>query len=215
MASPAIQAKEKQDKFELAPQFSLLLDRDKNADTQKYLMGVGMAFTYFPLKYVGLDSEYSFYTKRDFRQVFPGAAAGFGSEKTKANYNGPEHIALLGIKAGVRTKKAGLFVKARPGFAVFHSVYDCAPTTSGYTNLNLMNQCSETSMKKFAMDLGGVAELYLPHHTFVRLDAGDTYLKFANTKMIFSGSGIPWINRSYGEDDRHHFQIKLGFGVRF
>jgi hypothetical protein len=66
MALPAIQAREKQDKFEIAPQFSLLFDRDKNADTQKTLMGVGTAFTYFPLKYVGLDSEYSFYTKRDF-----------------------------------------------------------------------------------------------------------------------------------------------------
>jgi hypothetical protein len=215
MASPAIQAKEKQDRFEIAPQFSLLLDRDKNTDSIKYLSGVGVSFSYFPFKYVGLDSEYSFYPKNDFRQVLPGASFGFGGEKLKANYNGPAHIALLGIKAGIQTKKVGLFIKARPGFAVFHPVYDCVTVTSWYTNLNPMDQCSETSMKKLAMDLGGVAELYLPHRAFIRIDAGDTYLKFGRTQMLFSGSGIPWINHAYGEDDRHHFQLKMGFGIGF
>jgi hypothetical protein len=78
-----------------------------------------------------------------------------------------------------------------------------------------MNQCSETIMKKLAMDLGGVAEIYLRHRTFIRVDAGDTYLKFGKTQMLFSGSGVRWINWPYGEDDRHHFQLKLGFGVGF
>jgi hypothetical protein len=139
-----------------------------------------------------------------------------GSEKSKANYNGPAHIALLGIKAGVRTNKVGLFIKARPGFAVFHPVYDCVPVANILDlSVNPMNQCRETSMKNLAMDLGAVAELYLPHRTFVRLDAGDTYLKFGKTTMLFSGYDPQWINYTYGEDNRHHFQLKLGFGLRF
>jgi len=220
-ALPAIQAKEKEDKFEIAPQFSLLLDRDKNTDTRKYLTGVGAAFSYFPLKYIGLDAEYSFYAKTDFLQLYPGTYF-YGTSplqinymETKANYNGPEHIALFGVKAGLRTKKFGLFVKARPGFAVFHPVYDCIPVADLFAPSAAINQCSENRLKNFAMDWGGVAEIYLPRHTFIRLDAGDTYLKFGKTTNFYSGSGIPGWYKAYGDDDRHHFQLKFGLGIGF
>jgi hypothetical protein len=60
----------------------------------------------------------------------------------------------------------GIFIKALPGFAVFHPANDCVPVA----NLNdygvrPKDQCSEKRMKNLAMDLGGVAELYLPHCT--------------------------------------------------
>jgi hypothetical protein len=236
-ASPAIHAQGKWDKFEIAQQFSLLLDRDRISDTQitdpgnvrltsrKNLMGTGVAFTYFPLRFVGLDSEYTFYAKNFFLQPKPGASVNWGGydlppfyvDYRKANYSGPAHIALFGIKAGIRTKKVGVFIKARPGFADFHPANDCVPVVDNgrYTSVKWQDQCSEKRMKNLAMDLGGVAELYLPHRTFVRFDAGDTYLRYGKTTMVFSGYEPQWINYTYGEDNRHHFQLKLGFGARF
>jgi hypothetical protein len=231
MASSAVYAQEKRDKFEFSQQFSLLFDRDTIADTntsydgirprsRKSLMGIGAAFTYSPLRYLGLDSEYTFYAKNDFLQPLPNSYSignpPISADYRTANYNGPEHVALFGIRAGVQTKKIGLFVKARPGFAAFHPVYDCLPVANvnDYT-VNAMDRCSETRMLNFAMDAGGVAELYLPHRAFIRLDAGDTYLKYGKTTMLFLGSTTRWINHTYGEDDRHHFQLKLGLGIKF
>jgi hypothetical protein len=216
MSSPDGYAQENRESYEIAGHFSLLLDRDTIADTQKPLAGGGGTFTYFPLKYMGLEAEYSLYPEREFiQQPLPGTI-GMAVKNLTTNYNGPQHTAFFGIKAGMRTKKIGIFIKARPGFAVFHPVYDCIPVADILDpGVIVMNQCSETHKKEFALDFGGVIEGYLPHHTFVRFDAGDTYLKYGKTVMLFSGSGVRWINYPYGEDNRHHFQLKLGFGVRF
>ena len=54
------------------------------------------------------------------------------------------------------------------------------------------------------MDYGAVIEGYFAHHTFIRFDIGDTYMKFEKTNMLLSGSGVRWINHQYGEDGRRH-----------
>jgi len=214
--SPGIFAKQKEDKFEVAGHFSLLLDRDKVADAKMVLPGFGGTLTYFPSKYLGLEAEYSFHVERNFLQPVPDTFIGEASARGlyEANYNGPAHMSLFGIRTGMRTDIIGLFVKVRPGFAVFHPVYDCDPI-AGVWPADLTNQFGETHKKEFAMDYGAVIEGYLPHHTFVRLDAGDTYLQFGKTDMIFSGSGVRYINYQSGEDNRHHFHFRIGFGIGF
>jgi hypothetical protein len=80
-------------------------------------------------------------------------------------------------------------------------------------SINVMERCGMKHKKEFAMDFGAVIEGYLPNNAFIRFDIGDTYLKFGETAMLFSGSGVRWINHRYGEDNRHHFHFTIGFGI--
>jgi hypothetical protein len=213
--SPEIFAEEREDRFEVAGQFSLLVDRNRVADNKEAIPGFGATFGYFPLKYLGFEADCTFYAKKDFVSPTPGSSLGF-NDFPVSNYNGPAHVTLFGIRAGIRSKNIGLFVKARPGFAVFRPVYDCVFIENILDpNVTVANSCSKSGKKDFAMDFGGVIEGYLPHHTFVRFDAGDTYLQFGKTGMFFAGNGVRWINTVYGDEDRHHFHLKLGFGIRF
>jgi hypothetical protein len=60
-----------------------------------------------------------------------------------------------------------------------------------------------------------VVEGGLGRRSFVRLDAGDTYLRFGGTNMLYAGSGVPWINYPYEPAGRHRFHLTVGTGVRF
>ena len=96
---------------------------------------------------------------------------------------------LFGIKAGKRTKHLGLFAKVRPGFQ---------------TNF-LVNQREQA---EFALDVGGVAELYPNRHLVLRFDAGDVIIPFGN-KVVGEGFFAQRLGTT------HNFQWSLGVGVRF
>src|SRR5215211_1309560 len=61
---------------------------------------------------------------------------------------------LFGIKAGKRTRYVGVFAKVRPGFQTNFLVND-------------------REQARFALDVGGVAEVYPNRHVVLRFDAGD------------------------------------------
>ncbi|HLR04680.1 MAG TPA: hypothetical protein VK117_02640, partial [Pyrinomonadaceae bacterium] len=103
---------------------------------------------------------------------------GFGGRFT---YNINDHLAV-GVKAGGRTRRIGVFGKVRPGFVHFGNFEKpeafgvvctgfCALPTPPFN-------FSETDI---AVDLGGVIELYPSRRTIVRFDVGDT--------IVHSGSG--------------------------
>ena len=96
---------------------------------------------------------------------------------------------LFGIKAGKRIKHLGIFAKVRPGFQ---------------TNL-LVNQREQA---KFALDVGGVAEIYPNRHIVLRFDAGDVIIPFGND---IAGRGF----FAQRPGTTHNFQCSLGFSVRF
>jgi hypothetical protein len=205
VSPPEITAQDKPDTFEVGGLFSLLLD--KPADRNVLIPGIGARFTYNPSKYLALETESTIYQEKYFGRPYPGdlALTGF----VKINYNGPQLLSLFGVKAGFRSGKIGIFAKARPGFAVFYPVYDCL---SGATNVS---QCAEIRKKEFAMDFGGVLEGYLSNRILVRFDAGDTYIRFGSTNMLYAGSGVPWINYPYPANNRHRLHVNMGIGVRF
>lgn len=107
---------------------------------------------------------------------------------------------LFGVKAGKRFENApiGLFAKARPGFMRFHGERLPGSTIDGTT--------------KFALDLGGVLELYPSKRTIVRIDVGDTII-FYNDETIrrFSLPGGPQVQLGTS----HNLQTSIGFGFRF
>jgi Outer membrane protein beta-barrel domain len=69
---------------------------------------------------------------------------------------------LFGVKTGIRSERAGIFGKIRPGFTRFDRA---APLTTS---------------TQFTFDLGGVLELYPSRSTVVRFDLGDTIVNFGS-----------------------------------
>jgi Outer membrane protein beta-barrel domain len=116
-------------------------------------------------------------------------------ENPSGNYG--ETQGLFGIRAGKRFGKApvGLFVKARPGFVKLGN------------DVTRYNPAFEET--RFALDLGGVLELYPSERTIVRVDYGDTLVSFGDT-AINSATRPP---RRLGTT--HNTQASIGFGFRF
>jgi hypothetical protein len=208
LQAPEILAQDKDDRFQAGGHFGFLFDRDKMADRTRVLPEFGASLTYLLSRHLGFETESSFYPQQGFVRPLPGDSF-MKQNILSSNYNGPAYMCLSGVKAGVRIGKVGIFAKARPGFAIFHPVYNCQPGAADYI------QCTEVRKKEFAMDLGAVIEASVLRRTFVRLDAGDTYLRFGRTSMLFRGSGVPWINYPYGADHRHQFHLKTAIGFRF
>ena len=125
---------------------------------------------------------------------------------------------LFGVKAGRRYEHFGLFAKARPGFVRFGKgdLYQ-PPGTGCIAVFPPPLPCFDSRGRTdFALDVGGVLELYPSPRTVIRFDAGDTILR--------SGAhGIPVPNASaFGAaavpipgETTHNFQGGVGFGLRF
>jgi opacity protein-like surface antigen len=151
--------------------------------------GLGGRFGYNFNKNLALDSEFSFFPETHLgnRQ--------FG-QKTQA---------FVGVRAGARTRYVGLFAKARPGVMFIGEVtsgFNCNSTGSG--------QVCRPSHNNFALDAGGVLELYPSSRAIIRLDAGDTIVRIRSA----NGSGLPF-GGTATSDTTHNFQFSVGFGYRF
>ena len=92
--------------------------------------------------------------------------------------------ALFGAKYGIRTQKFGIFGKARPGFVRF---------SEGSSPIG-------TPATEFALDLGGVFELYPARPVALRFDVGDTLIRFNSLGAGFTSNNL---------------QISTGLAFRF
>jgi hypothetical protein len=151
--------------------------------------GLGGRFGYNFDRHFALDAEFSFFPEAHLgnRQV---------GQKTQG---------FVGVKAGARAKHVGLFAKARPGVMFIGEVtsgFNCNGTSTG--------QVCRPSHNNFALDAGGVLELYPSARTIVRLDAGDTIVRIRHANgsgLLFGGTATT--------DTTHNFQFSVGFGYRF
>jgi len=140
--------------------------------------GLGGRFTFNVTPSLSIDSELdSYLTNFDQRSAQSGGRAIVG---------------LIGPKAGIRTRKYGIFFKARPGFMSFADV-----PTSNSTPGNLM-----TARKTHAaLDLGTAAEFYPSSRTILRFDIGALLVRYGDATLFSSpqiivratdGIGAPW-----------------------
>jgi hypothetical protein len=152
--------------------------------------GLGGRLAYNFTKNISLDAEGSFFPETHFgNQEFGQKMQGF-----------------IGVKAGVRNKWVGGFAKARPGvmwFGDFSSPGTCSGTTFG-------SSCTVSHEKDFAMDLGGVIEVYPSERTIIRADVGDTIIRYAS--HTFGQFNNP---RVLTAATKNNFQLSVGFGWRF
>ena len=151
--------------------------------------GLGARFAYNFNEHFALDTEAAFFPRRQL-----------GNNQTGQNVQG-----FAGIKAGVRSKYVGVFGKARPG------VMSIGDSISGFDceDEGFFTTC-RPERSHLALDLGLVAEVYPTSRTIIRVDAGDTIIRFRQAgRNVFQGTQVS------STDVSHNFQLSIGFGYRF
>jgi hypothetical protein len=155
--------------------------------------GFGSRFTFHPIASLGIEGEINIFL-RDL-----GKPAAFSGSRTEA---------LFGVKAGRRLGPFGFFGKLRPGFVR----YGKAPRGMACIAILIWPPPLECSISmgatNFALDFGGVIESYPSRHTMIRLDLGDTMIRFR-------GPASASVGRFKDDFNVHNFQLNVGFGFRF
>jgi hypothetical protein len=100
---------------------------------------------------------------------------------------------LFGVKTGLRSEKAGIFAKFRPGFIRFGES-------------NFLGVAQTPSITQFALDFGGVFELYPTRSIALRFDVGDTVIRFSDPIIVGVGGDTFYSN---------NLQISTGVAFRF
>ena len=209
-------AQSDQQKFEVGGQISVLgvptrtvtvnLGGVSITADRKLLVGFGGRLGYYFSKYLALEAELN---------VFPRDRDIEGGTKLQGG---------VGLKAGKRFDKVGVFAKARPGVVRFSKGnYELIPEAlCGAINPPPITCFSQTSNTNLAFDLGGVFELYPSKRTIVRFDTGDTLIRHGSRNVAAVQSAPPGtlvparlVVIHVASETVHNFQMGVGFGFRF
>jgi len=180
-------------KFEVGAQFTAIaIDDDPSnntlcgdpCDTFVY-KGAGGRFTYNLNDSFAVETGVNFFNEN---QSF-----------TSRRVGGKPVQALFGVKAGRRFERVGVFGKVRPGFLSFSRTISSGlggigPDYSRKTHFNL--------------DVGGVFEVYPSRRVVLRVDAGDTIIRYGEEQLAGALS-------AFEGETRHNFQVNAGVGYRF
>jgi hypothetical protein len=167
-------------RVEVGGQFAFIHFRDLSSNDA----GFGGHITYHLNTFIAIEGELN---------VFPG-------DKNSIDFfsglsqGGRKVEGLVGVLTGFRGDKFGIYGKFRPGF--LHLGRDLAGDKNGNTD--------------FAMDVGAVVEYYPTRHTFLRLDLGDTIVRFPGSTVNVGGTLFS-IPAAYS----NNLQVNIGGGVRF
>lgn len=153
--------------------------------------GFGGRLTVNANRYFALESEVNFFPRGGFR--------------------GNATQALIGVKAGKRWDRFGVFAKARPGF-IYNSQGRAELDQSG-TDVN--NQVRYKGATNFTADVGGVVEFYPTKKLIARFDFGDTITHFNSQNAFFIDSNGNLNPFRTPATTRHSFQFSAGIGFRF
>jgi hypothetical protein len=157
--------------------------------------GLGGRFGYNITRYLAAEIEFDFFPQQ--RPVLNSI-----NTPIQKYYDSRRMEGLFGIKAGVRGHHIGIFGKARPGFFYISK-------GERYVDPKVMFFRAPEEVQsqlRFAMDLGGIVEIYTAKCSFVRIDLGDTMIRFKQSK---------WSDVSTRDMRSHNFQLNVGLGFRF
>ena len=116
---------------------------------------------------------------------------------------------LIGVKSGYSNQRVGIFGKFRPGFVDFPKL----KLTGGLCQVSGDTVvCSRTGRTgyRLAFDLGGVVEFYPAHNYMIRVDVGDTMIRFKND-VFFTFPNPTTVKDGFS----HNLQVSAGFSFRF
>lgn len=126
---------------------------------------------------------------------------------------------LFGAKVGKRSKKFGVFGKARPGFlSVSRGDFQPKPNTGCVTIFPPPVGCFDAQRKSgFAFDAGAVVEIYPSSRSIIRFDIGDTIVHFGDRNVaVFLNPPSAYTAVVFRPaETTHNLQAGIGFGFRF
>jgi hypothetical protein len=155
--------------------------------------GFGGRFTFYPISHIGLETEFDFFPRN------LGKTVAFSSHRSEA---------LFGVKAGFRSRKFGAFGRLRPGLIHFNSAPQGIACVAILVYPPPLECATSTGKTNFALDLGGGFETFPSRWSVIRLDLGDTMIRFAGPALTKRGAFTQDFNV-------HNFQLNVGFGIRF
>lgn len=181
--APLAQAQSDVPRFEIGAQYSLLNFNTFACCTKAHRKesGGGGRFTLNFNKYISAEAQLDYFPNSDVERI----------GTIDVPLRGSKTLIVVGVKAGSRNDRWGVFAKARPGFIHFSSV-------PAFLCLAMAGSCPQPVKTNFAFDVGGVFEYYPSSKVVVRFDAGDTII---HHKRIFGTT--------------NQFQGSVGDGVRF
>ena len=177
--------------------------------TRKTQLGFGGRIGYNLNSIVALEAELN---------LFPGADSFTQPEEFNDGYF---LEGLFGVKAGKHFEKVGIFGKARPGFLYASKGHlEPRPNTGCIAIFPPPVGCFQpTGQNSFALDVGGVVEVYPTARTVIRFDFGDTIVRLGERDIatIYSrfGSSPRLVAWRMPAETTHNFQGSVGVGFRF
>jgi Outer membrane protein beta-barrel domain len=192
---------EDQKKFEVGAQFSVLGINDPrglNDIFPRTELGMGGRLSYNLNRHFALEAEVNFFP-RDYRKV-------------RSNFTGGRMTeGLFGLKAGLRKNKVGIFGKVRPGFeSSGRAEIARFPNGNGPDRQNPFG-FEDMRATQFALDVGGVFELYPSRRTIARFDFGDTIVRYPGIPFTQIPQGTIVVKSLYS----NKLQFSAGLGFRF
>jgi hypothetical protein len=160
--------------------------RDSGVGTEA--AGFGGRLVYRALPMLDIEAEIN---------VLPGNSATSGNR-----FQG-----LVGLKAGKRWEKAGLFLKVRPGFIHFRR----DPFGVGKPGRNFFS-AERVASTEPNIDLGGVIEYYTSRGPILRFDLGDSLIHYAR-RTVRTSEFTPTFEA--GGFTTHKWQGGFGISLRF
>ena len=155
--------------------------------------GIGARFGVRINRFLTAESEFNFFPESRFGN------------------SGFEQMAqgLIGVKSGYSNGRVGIFGKFRPGFLNFPKISPPRSLCQFAGDTLICNQTGRTDYR-LAFDLGGVVEFYPAQNYVIRVDVGDTMIRFKGD--IFPTFPTPTRVR---DGFCHNLQVSAGFSFRF
>lgn len=150
-------------RFAAGAQYSLFTS-ERGLDTVRDESGVGGWFTWNFSKYFSLDCSATY-----FPRLFHFADIQQGGRTFQA---------VTGVLGGIRRERFGVFGKLRPGIQGY-----TATEGNGITFV-------DSTFIDFALDAGGVIEVYTSPNTTLRFDAGNTNIYYRPRDVIVSNGRV-------------------------
>jgi hypothetical protein len=183
-------------KWEFGPQFTTtLMQRRLSPTGVQTEPGAGGFLSYQIFRFLYADGAVTYYPR--------GSQAGFQDGGTLLQ-------GVFGLKGGIRRDRLGLFGKLRPGLVRSSNV------VTGFEQMQVGNvlETRKTldTYHTFALDFGGVIEIYATKRQLIRLDLGDTHLYY-HTTFIKNPDGS--VTTLPGGTRQHSIQMSVAYAWRF
>jgi hypothetical protein len=157
-------------------------------------VGTGGRFAFNFSRWAAAEAEVNFYPREE--AVLPMATS---PVIARVAYHRRRVDAVFGVKLGHRSERFGVFGKVRPGFArLSDKGVECVGEVCAFALLALPEYRTE-----FALDVGGILEVYPSSRTIARIDLGDL--------MVSHRSLAPPCQ----DCTSHNFTSRFGVGYRF